>query len=267
MTQFLRFSPLKNNTKLKWMGEGTYSFSTLAGWSCPGACDCLSRAIETPEGRRIQDGPNTKFRCYSASQEILFKKTYEQRKHNMELLMSVANSKELTVQLIQNSLPKDARIIRLFCSGDFANQRIFDSFLEVARKNSQVLFYAYTKSLVFWVRRLGEIPENLVLTGSKGGRYDNLIDEHKLRYCVVVHNDSQARKLGLKVDRTDKYAMLPRYRDMNFALCLHGPQKRGTVAARVWKKQIDGKAKFHGYSSNKPAFGRYYKEQNHVKAI
>lgn len=246
----LKFSPLTHNTKLKWMGKGAYSISTLSGVSCPGADKCKSHVVVINGIRRIQDGPNTEFRCYSASQEVLYKGVYLQRLHNLNEFMKVINSKDETVKLIQNSLPRDAKIIRLHVAGDFVNQRIFDAWLEVAKLNPKIKFYAYTKSLVFWVRRLDSIPTNLILTASKGGLHDDLISKYNLRYCQVVYSTYEARKLQLPIDHDDRYAMLDKYKDTNFALVIHGPQKKNTKAAKVWKGQIDGRRKFYGYSKS-----------------
>ena len=50
-----------------------YSFDILSGIDCPFAFNCKSQAEVQEDGsRRIKDGPDTKFRCFSASQEVLF---------------------------------------------------------------------------------------------------------------------------------------------------------------------------------------------------
>ena len=97
----------------KWLagGKKIYSFDLLSGHSCPFADRCLSKAIETPEGRRIQDGPNTEFRCFSASQEVVYTNTYNRRKANFDALRSLQTSKEM-VELLQSALPKNAGIVR-----------------------------------------------------------------------------------------------------------------------------------------------------------
>ena len=85
------------------------------------------------------------------------------------------------VDLFQAAIPKNADIIRFGIDGDFFNQRMFDAVLAIARLNPNIRFYAYTKSLIYWVNRLGEIPANLNLNASKGGRLDNLIEEYGLK--------------------------------------------------------------------------------------
>ena len=57
--------------------------------------------------------------------------------------------------------------------------------IEIAKENPTVEFWAYTKSLKYWVNRLNEIPNNLVLTASQGGRNDELIEKHGLKNVIV----------------------------------------------------------------------------------
>lgn len=243
----LKFSPLKHNSKLYRLRNG-YSFSMLAGVACPGAKECKSQVVtSTNNTRTIQDGKHTLFRCFSASQEVLFKNVYLQRKHNLDKLTSVANNKSAMVEMISNSIPKRCGVVRLHVSGDFFNQVYFDAWLEVCKDNPHILFYAYTKSLNFWVRRLDQIPSNLVLTASHGGHYDNLIEKYGLISAKVVGTAYEAKKLGLPVDTTDKYAIRSTNRK-SFALLAHGPQKKGTRLAKLWRAQMAGKRAKTGYS-------------------
>jgi len=72
----LRFSPQNSKTKKltslpwarKWLKDRkVYSFDLLSGWNCPFALECKSKAIQTKDGLRIKNGPNCKFRCFSAA--------------------------------------------------------------------------------------------------------------------------------------------------------------------------------------------------------
>ena len=245
----LKFSPLKSNAKLKWMGKNAYSISTLSGVCCPYANECKSQVVDNDGKRTIKDGPNTVFRCYSASQELLYKAMYKQRKHNHEEFVKAAVSLEATTNLILNSIPDDCNVVRWHVAGDFLTQRMFDAAIEVAKLRPDVHFYAYTKSLPFWVKRLGQIPDNFILTASMGGKADHLIEKHNLRYVKVVYSEYEAKKLKLPVDHDDKYAMLPKFRNTNFALVIHGVQPKDTKGSKVWSDQIKGKRKFHGYSN------------------
>lgn len=209
------------------------TFSKLSGHQCPFAKDCLSKAVSTPDGLRIEDGPHTKFRCFSASQEVLFTHLYNHRKHNTDLILS-CKSKDEVQSLLESSLPRfDA--IRIHIGGDFSTQFEFDAWVAVATNNPGKLFYAYTKSLPFWIRRKDEIPQNLVLTASYGGWKDSLIEKENLRYAKVVYSEYEARQLKLKLDHDDSLAANPRFRN-SFALLIHGTQPKDSKAGRAWNR-------------------------------
>lgn len=209
---------------LKYLGNKDkpklFTFSKLSGHFCPFAKDCLSMAVETPQGMRIQDGPHTLFRCFSASQEILFPNVYNSRKHNSDLTKG-KNSVQLR-ELIAASLP-DGNVFRVHVGGDFVNQYDFDAWMYTAIDNPRLLFYAYTKSLPFWVKRLNDVPRNFVLTASYGGYKDELIKTHNLRYCNVVETAADTK---LPIDHDDSLASNPKHRK-SFSLLLHGTQPKG----------------------------------------
>jgi hypothetical protein len=134
------------------------------------------------------------------------------------------------VQLVLDSLPPSAGVVRIHVSGDFYSQTYFDAWLEVARRRPDTLFYAYTKSLPYWVRRKDELPNNLVLTASYGGTHDHLIEKHNLRYAKVVLSEAEAAPLGLELDHDDSHAMK---QGPSFALLIHGSQPAGTEASKA----------------------------------
>lgn len=230
--ELLKFS--KGNAKLD---KKIYTFSIPSGWSCPSANDCLSKA--DPKTGKITDGKNTKFRCFSASQEALYPSVRKQRWYNFNLLRNAENLSEL----ISKSLPKKAKIIRLHVGGDFYSQEYFDAWLDVAKRHTNVLFYAYTKSLNFWQNRLNSIPDNFKLTASEGGKKDNLITELGLKFAKVVFSEKEAKKLKLDIDHDDSHAYNG---DKPFALLLHGVMPKGSLAAKALSTLK--KNGFSGYS-------------------
>lgn len=238
-SKMLKFS--RGNAKLDKLesviGGQVWTFSMLAGVACPQAKECKSQVVFNTEGKaRIQDGKHTKFRCFSASQEVLFPALYKARKHNLDSILLCQNNKDRIVELISLSLPKKAKAIRIHVSGDFITQNYFDAWCEVAKMYPDMIFYAYTKSLPFWVKRLGTLPNNFILTASYGGNRDDLIGEYNLRSALVVENEEEANKLGLKVDHDDSIAIS---NGPSFALTIHGPQPKGSKSAK--------NAKLNGY--------------------
>lgn len=210
-----------------------YSFDILSGVDCPFAFNCKSRAeIQEDGSRRIKDGPNTEFRCFSASQEVLFTNVYNSRKRNHDAIHSLETSDAMADALC-NALPKNAGVVRIHVSGDFFSHDYFRAWCRVAYRNPEVLFYAYTKSLVYWVANRALVPSNLVLTASYGGRDDHLIEEYGLRSAKVVFSRKQAEDMGLEIDNDDSHACDPSKANQDFALLIHGVQPKGSDAAKA----------------------------------
>ncbi len=225
-----------------------YSLDLLSGYSCPYAEKCLSKATVQKNGKRkIKDGKHTEFRCFSASQEVQYTNVYNSRKHNFDLLRK-QNHEEM-VKLINSSLPSNAGIVRIHVAGDFFSLPYMHAWYMVAALNPNVLFYAYTKSLKFWVGGINELPilHNFVLTASYGGRDDHMIDEFNLRSTKVVFSEAEAEELGLAIDHDDSHAAKPTLRYDSFALLLHGTQPKDSDASKALK-ELKGKG---SYSRNK----------------
>jgi len=213
-------------------GRKVYSFDLLSGHSCPFADTCLSRAVVGSDGRRhIQDGSRMVSRCYSASQEVQYNGVFNLRRANFNMMRSAQSVSEM-VDLLEASLPEDVGLIRIHVAGDFFNQYYFDAWLEMARRHPSVLFYTYTKSLPYWVRRLDELARipNVVLTASYGGTYDRYIKQYGLRSAVIVFSKSEADSKGLEIDFDDSHAATV---GGDFALLIHGTQPKGSHASEA----------------------------------
>ena len=84
------------------------------------------------------------------------------------------------LNLFRDSMPRDAGIVRQHVGGDFFNSLYFRAWLDFAAENPKTLFYAYTKSLNYWIDNIelvNALP-NVRLTASRGGRLDSMIEEH-----------------------------------------------------------------------------------------
>lgn len=226
----------KGNAKLS---KDIYTFSLPAGHSCPFAFECKASADRSTG--KIKDGKDQVFRCFAASQEALYTNTRTARWHNYDLLRKLKTVDKMST-LIVDSLPLKANIVRVHVSGDFFSQVYFDAWMAVARIFSKKKFYAYTKSIPYWLERRDTIPKNFNLTSSKGGKTDALIDLNKLKYAKVVMSEEEAGKL--EIDHDDSHA----YDGKNsFGLLIHGTQKKGSKAAvalsQLKKKGIKGYSK------------------------
>lgn len=238
------------------VGGPVFTFSLLSGFSCPYAKDCLSKAIRVNGKSTIEDGPHTKFRCFSASEEAMYPNVYDSRNGNYQKLKACEHNVGEMVNLISSSLPAKAKCIRVHVGGDMFSQPYFNAWMETARNNSGILFYAYTKSLPFWIAAKTQklIPHNFTLTASKGGFKDSLITRYRLRQAVVIAdpktcqavvNSGQADTIpvgkykGWDIDHDDSHAALPDRKNQSFALLLHGTQPKGGESAEA-KRVLNG---------------------------
>ena len=223
MIELLSFQ--KGNAKL---GKKIFTFSIVSGYTCPFAKDCLAK-VDRISGK-LTDGPDTQFRCFSASQEALFPAVRKSRWNNFEKILNAIKNNTL-VDLILNSIPKKATIIRVHVAGDFFSQAYFMAWMEVAKKRTDIIFYAYTKSIGYWVNQLGNIPSNFKLNASYGGKQDNLIEQYNLKYAKVVFSVEQDG--NLKIDHDDTSAYM---RDESFCLLIHNTQPKGSEASKALSK-------------------------------
>ena len=230
VTMRLKFSKATEQAKLKgieaWLGykPSVFTFSLPSGHTCPFALECLSKADRITG--KIADGKETKYRCFSATTESYSSTTRAQRWHNFDILRRL-DFEDMVIAL-HESMPSNVDICRVHVGGDFFNQRYFDAWLQVARLRPTTTFYAYTKSLPYWVARLGDIPANFVLTSSRGGRMDGLIDEVGLKVAEVVFSLEEAEEKGLPIDHDEYHAI---NNVGNFALLIHGTQPKGSKAS------------------------------------
>ena len=223
-----------------WLSDGrkVYSLDLLSGWSCPFASQCLSKVHTGADGKRyVVDGKVTLFRCFDTSQEAVYPSVYKMRLRNFDILRQAKTSSAMLAKLLE-TFPARAGVVRLHVAGDVFSPHYFKALTELARLNRDVLFYAYTKSLRYWlagrarVRRL----DNFVLTASYGGRDDDLISRHRLRYAKVVYSTYQARQERLPIDHDDSHAADPVRSGQSFALLIHGTQPSGSKAQKAVKR-------------------------------
>jgi hypothetical protein len=184
----------------KYYSGIVYEWNLPTGTTCPFALECKVVVDRITGKFDIKKG---QYRCYAASPER-FPAVREHRWKNFEL---VKNGGVPTI-------PKDCNAIRIHASGDFFNQDYFDMWLQLAKDNPTIEMWAYTKSLQYWVNRINDIPQNLIITASYGGRQDDLIEKHNLKNVMVYPNASVVPS-ERPIDNNDDWARKPL---VNFAL-------------------------------------------------
>ena len=226
------------NAKLKKMikkvGLVLKTFTLPAGLTCPAAKDCFSRADR--ETGKVTDGPDTVFRCFMASAEARSPSLRKLVWHNLELIKEALKrdaqagfeNMPHTSQLINKSLPEKFDIMRVHVGGDYFSRQYLMAWIEVAKLNPDKVFYSYSKSLHLF--KQFALPENLVLTASRGGKHDDLIDLHGWKEALVVYSEEEAAERGLEIDHDDTHAA---FGEDNFALLIHGTQPAGSMASQA----------------------------------
>jgi hypothetical protein len=188
-------------------------------------------------------------RCFAAIDEVMKPSVRKSRNRNLKSL--TGKTVREMVELITASLPKVnwKYLIRTGNAGDFFSQDEFDAWVTVARNHPKTLFYGYTKSLPFWVARLGSIPDNFRQIASRGGKYDHLIEPYHLPECEIVLSEQEAADKGIEIDHDDSHAY--DYKG-KFALLIHGTQPAGSPAASAWTalKKI-GKGGYHNQKNGR----------------
>jgi len=190
---------MKFTKKTEYYTGTVYEWNLPTGHTCPFALECLVK-VDRNSGKFKNDSDG--YRCYAASAER-FPGVRNMRWNNFDF---VKNGGVPTI-------PKGVKAVRIHSSGDFFNQKYFDMWLKLCAENKDIEFWAYTKSLKYWVNRINEIPKNLVLTASYGGRSDELIKIHNLKHTIVVKDRNEYPELT--IDYNDDEARKP---NVNFIL-------------------------------------------------
>lgn len=82
-----------------------------------------------------------------------------------------------------NWLSWGGKAVRIHDSGDFFTRDYFKQWLQVIEQTPDVFFYAYTKEVE--MTKKFQLPENLVLIYSMGGKQDHLINKELDRHAEV----------------------------------------------------------------------------------
>ena len=95
----------------------------------------------------------------------------------------------------QNKKHQKQIYIRIHDSGDFYSPAYFAKWLEIARLNPAVRFYAYTKSHSF-IRGNFNLPENFDLIFSLGSKNDELINQETERHSKIFYSMDEMNAAG-----------------------------------------------------------------------
>ena len=229
-------------------------FSLPAGYTCRQAGVC--RTMADHNTGKIIDLPSyesraAEYRCFAAVSETR-PNVRDARWYNWNLIKETVFAPGDPVQnlasLIELSIActSDQALVRIHESGDFFAKTYFLAWCEVAKRDEQRCFYAYTKELKLWKDCVDSIPSNLFLTASAGGKLDHMLSAYPdiyKRIAYVCYTEEEAAARGLEVDHDDSHC----FGDKPFALLVHAPQRAGSAAQQAITER-KRKGQWTGYS-------------------
>lgn len=110
------------------------------------------------------------------------------------------------IQHAKATSPNNKILVRWHDSGDFFSDSYIAFAIDLAKKNKDVLFYAYTKEFVKFDRLLKQkqIPENFELIMSYEGAHDKQLSSYNGRTSVIIPKDlfdSKTSRLKPKIPK------------------------------------------------------------------
>jgi hypothetical protein len=166
-----------------------HQFNLPSGITCPGARKC-KRWMEPWTGE-IKLGPHNEWGCYSVDSESQYPLVLPFRWTNYIVLKNGLTAARMA-EIIEYSLPKNSRVIRIHEAGDFWTQKYLAAWVLVAKRNPDKVFFGYSKTT--WAAT-AEYPDNMFMQYSDGGRFDKEFSG-KMPTCYVGVNDDHILQIG-----------------------------------------------------------------------
>lgn len=111
------------------------------------------------------------------------------RNHNLQMTLQ---SDFVDMAIADLKRMRKYNTVRIHDSGDFYSQDYYFKWCDIARAFPDKTFYAYTKSVHFWL--YPEKPDNLHITQSLGGRYDGYVDTDKPHSRIFANHEARIRE-------------------------------------------------------------------------
>jgi hypothetical protein len=231
--------------------DSTLTFALPSGFTCPGALRCLAQADRV--SGKITDGPQQQFRCHEASIEALRPNVRQARWRNFELIahLDAQPMAELLMAGLSASRGRKSTHVRWFTGGDCYSAALRDAIIACSQATPELIHYLYSKNLFLFLEdspapaQVMELPGNLRLTASWGGKFDYLLEAGLFpRTARVVNTEQEAAALGLLIDTTDRLAWQDE--PSHFCHLSHGTQPPGSEAGNAIRSRRKAGA-FSGY--------------------
>jgi len=200
------FDAIPANHRISW-GNGKLKADGIASFNIPPVSTCPAR------------GACQKF-CYATQGQQWMASGYKRRVAGFKATLDTDFVTVMTAELISERV----KTLRIHDSGDFYSPEYLLKWAEIARRLPNVQFYAYTKQVILLKRLASQLPENLKLIQSLGGKLDHLIDR-SLPHARIFATLDELQSAGYAdASESDKPAAT---RGVNLiGLVIHGNKKK-----------------------------------------
>ena len=173
LTQNSKLKKTSIENKMRVMNFSLPAYKTITGKTvCPFAKDCVKY-------------------CYAQKGNYKYPSVIKGLNNRYELSKTADFVPKMNATII---LERPTHV-RIHDSGDFYSIAYLKKWVQIANDNKGVIFYAYTKSIKFFIDGL-KLPKNLKIIFSEGSKTDNLINVNKHRHARIFKSKELLQAAG-----------------------------------------------------------------------
>lgn len=173
LTQNAKLKKTSIENKMRVMNFSLPAYKTITGKTvCPFAKDCIKY-------------------CYAQKGNYRYPSVIKGLNNRYEL----SKTDEFIPKMNATIILERPTHIRIHDSGDFYSPKYLNKWVQIAKDNKSVIFYAYTKSIKFFINGL-KLPKNLKIIFSEGSKTDKLININKHRHARIFKSKELLRAAG-----------------------------------------------------------------------
>jgi len=162
LTQNAKLKKTSIENKMRVMNFSLPAYKTITGKTvCPFAKDCIKY-------------------CYAQKGNYRYPSVIKGLNNRYEL----SKTDEFIPKMNATIILERPTHVRIHDSGDFYSIDYLNKWVTIANDNKEVIFYAYTKSIKFFIDGL-LLPKNMKIIFSEGSKTDNLINTAKDRHARI----------------------------------------------------------------------------------
>ena len=179
LTQNAKLKKTSIENKMRVMNFSLPAYKTITGKTvCPFAKDCIKY-------------------CYAQKGNYRYPSVIKGLNNRYEL----SKTADFVPQMNATIILQRPTHVRIHDSGDFYSPEYLKKWVQIANDNKEVIFYAYTKSIKFFVDGL-LLPKNLKIIFSEGSKTDDLINVAKDRHARIFKTVEELNAAGY-IDASD----------------------------------------------------------------